>query len=90
MKNAVIATVIALGVAAPAMAQSQLEASVGAAPGQYNLSELAQLADAATKTDNEGRVYFGYAKTHFSASNAHNSVAASIFAQIAEEGRDEH
>ncbi|MDJ0826065.1 MAG: hypothetical protein QNJ16_11240 [Rhodobacter sp.] len=88
MKKLALTTVIALGVAAPALAQTQLEASVGAEAGQYTLSELVQLKDAATRTSNEGRVYFGNEQINFSAKNQHNGTARSIFATLAEESRD--
>ncbi|MDJ0826068.1 MAG: hypothetical protein QNJ16_11255 [Rhodobacter sp.] len=85
----VIFTVIAMGVAAPALAQTQLERSVGAAPGQYTLNELVQLKDAATRTSNEGRVFFGNEQINFSAKNQHNGTARAIFDQLAEESRDD-
>ena len=87
MKKFAITTIIALSVAAPALAQSQLERSVGAAAGQYTLSELAQLKAASTESGNEGRVYLGYPKINFSASNVHNPVAQRVFDRLAEESR---
>jgi hypothetical protein len=90
MKTLVITTILALGVAAPAVAQSQLEQSVGAEAGQYSLSELVQLKQSETESGNEGRVFLGNDKFNFSAKNAHNGVAARIFADIAAEQSGNH
>jgi len=56
MKNLMIASIVALGFAAPAVAQSQLEQSVGAEPGQFSLGELAQLVKAATESGTDALV----------------------------------
>jgi len=88
MKNLVLTTAIALSVAAPVMAKSQLEASLGVEAGQYTIGELALLADAATNTGGEGRVYLGYSKVRFSTSDVHNSTARAIFQQLADESRE--
>lgn len=89
MKKFAITTIIALGVAAPALAQSQLERSVGAAAGQYTLGELVKLKDLDSYSGNEGRVYLGNENINFSASNRHNPVAQRIFRQLAEESRSD-
>ena len=49
MKNLIITTVLALGVAAPAVAQSQLERSLNVEAGVYSISELARLKAASTE-----------------------------------------
>ena len=89
MKTLITATIVALGVAAPTFAQSQLELSVGADAGQYTIGELVQLKAASTlDADNEGRVFLGNQKINFSASNIHNSVAASVIDRIAAESAE--
>ena len=87
MKKFAITTIIALGVAAPALAQSQLERSVGAAAGQYTLGELVQLKGLDENSGNEGRAFLGNPKVNFSAANIGNPVAKRIFEQIANESR---
>lgn len=87
MKNLAITSIIALGLAAPAFAQSQLELSVGAQAGQYTLDELVRLKAASTESGNEGRVYLGNSKITFSASNVHNPVAQRIFNELDAESR---
>jgi len=89
MKNLVLTTIIALGVAAPALAQSQLESSVGAHSGQYTVGELALLADRSTSTGSEARTYLGYNTIHFSTMNVHNATAQAIFDSIARESHDD-
>jgi len=87
MKNLAITTIIALSIAAPALAQSQLERSVGAQAGQYTLSQLAALKAASTADGNERTVYFGNSATSFSGKNVHNNVARQILDRLAEESR---
>ena len=86
MKTIVTAAIVALGVAAPSFAQTQLERSVGADAGQYTATQLTQLA-LGTSNDgaNERNDFFGNRRVNFSASNIHNATAASIFASIADE-----
>lgn len=88
MKNLVITTIVALGIAAPAFAQTQLEQSVGAGAGQYTLGELALLKAKSTEEGNDSRVYLGNRKIQFSASNVHNSVASTIFDRLAAESKE--
>jgi hypothetical protein len=57
MKSLIITSIVALGFAAPVMAQSQLEKSVGAPAGEFTLSELAQLKSAAGKSGNDAVVF---------------------------------
>jgi len=87
MKKLALTTAIILSVAAPVLAQSQLQNNFG--PG-LTVSEAALLADKATQTGGDARVYLGYTNTRFSTSNVHNSVAQSIFATFVEESRDDH
>jgi hypothetical protein len=89
MKLFAITSILALSIAAPVLAQTQLERSVGAEAGQYTLSELATLHGRASETGNDGRSYFGYSNYRISTSNVHNATAARIFAQLAEESRGE-
>lgn len=85
MKNLIITTVLALGVAAPAVAQSQLERSLNVEAGVYSISELARLKAASTEQGNDGVVNLGNRKINFSASDIHNDRAAEIFANLAAE-----
>lgn len=52
----ILVTLIALTAAAPALANDQLARSLGVEPGQYTLSQLVALKDAATRTGNEAVV----------------------------------
>ena len=85
MKKLALTTVIALGVAAPALAQSQLEQQFGTG---FTIGELALLKDVSTEESNEGRVFLGNEKIRFSAMNQHNDAARAIFDRLAEEARD--
>jgi predicted transcriptional regulator len=87
MKKFALTAVIALGVAAPAFAQTQLESSLGVEAGQYTLSQLVELKSRQTNSGNEKTAYFEADTMNFSASNKHNSVAQRIFRQLAEENR---
>jgi len=55
MKKILLAAV-ALSAAAPAFASDQLARSLGVEPGQYTLSQLVALKDAATRSGNEATV----------------------------------
>ena len=57
MKTLIITSIVALGFAAPVMAQSQLEQSVGAQAGEFTLSELAQLKKAANESGSDAVVF---------------------------------
>ena len=57
MKTLIITSIVALGFAAPVMAQSQLEKSVGAQAGEFTLSQLAQLKNAASDSGNDAVVF---------------------------------
>jgi len=78
MKRIVLTTAIVLGFAAPALAQSQLERSLGVDAGVYTTAQLAQLAGAQTDQGIEGKVFFG-------GTDGHSARAAEIFAAIAAE-----
>lgn len=82
MKSLIITSIVALGVAAPALAQSQLEQAVGAQAGEYTLNELVLLKTAQDTDNGERNVFLGNSKIQFSASDIHNTKAADIFATI--------
>lgn len=83
MTKFALTAIIALAAAGPALAQSQLERSVGAAAGQYTVGELVQLKAASTIDNGESRVFLGNDKIAFSTSDIHNDRADAIFANIA-------
>ena len=57
MKTLIITSIVALGFAAPVMAQSQLEQSVGAQAGEFTLNQLAQLKKAANESGSDAVVF---------------------------------
>ena len=85
MKKFVITTIVALSVAAPALAQSQLEMQYGVG---LSTGELAQVKAYSDDRGGDGRFYLGNGKVSFSAKNTHNSTARAIFAQLAAEARN--
>ncbi len=86
MKKLALTTALVLGAAAPALAQTQLEASLGVDAGQFTLNELVQLKNAASiDSNNDARVFIDNEVVRFSASDAHNGTAQDIFARIAAE-----
>ena len=74
MKTIVTATVIALGMGLPAVAQSVDTLTLG----QRVELQLKQSEDSA----GERAVYFGNERINFSASNIHNDKAAEIFERL--------
>ncbi len=84
MKTLALTTALALAVSAPAIAQTQLERSVGAAPGQYTTAQLFQLRVAQENSGNEARVYFQDTQVDVS-SNRHSPTALRIFQSLASE-----
>ena len=89
MKKLILATAVVLGAAAPVLAQSQLEKSLGVEAGQFTTAELAILKSRSTNTGNDGRAFFGSGDNiRFSSSNVVNDVAAAQFARHALESRD--
>jgi len=76
MKRIVLTTAIALGLAAPAFADSQLERSVGADTGVYTLSQLVELKFAADEHGGGNRVLIG-ANSGISTKGVFTSGAAS-------------
>ena len=74
MKTIVTATVIALGMGLPAVAQSVDTLTLG----QRVELQLKQSEDSA----GERAVYFGNERINFSASNIHNDTAAEIFERL--------
>jgi len=85
MKNLVITSILALGIAAPAFAQSQLERSVGAEAGQYTLSELVLLKSKADEDGNDRNVYLGNETIDFAHRHLHSPAALAIFDELAAE-----
>ena len=79
MKNLVIASIVALGVAAPAVAQN------------LTLGQQVQATlQAHEESTNDRATFFGNERISFSASNIHNDVADNIFARLkAESAEDE-
>ena len=71
MKNIIVASIVALGVAAPAVAQSLT-------PSQ----SVEVLLKAHEDSANDRATFFGNSRINFSASDIHNGVAADVFAQI--------
>ena len=81
MKNLIITSIIALGVAAPAVAQSVNDLT----PGQF-----AQVhTQAGNDSANERNTFFGNTKINFSASDIHNERAAAIFARLKAESLED-
>ena len=71
MKNLVITSIVALGVAAPAVAQT------------LTVGQQAEVFLSASEDSSNDRVtFFGNDRINFSASNIHNPVAADIFEQL--------
>ncbi len=72
MKRIVLATAATLAIAAPAFAQSQLEAAVGAEAGQFTIAELALLNHAKGTDDSNdvGIAFDGGDTVRFSSSEA--------------------
>jgi len=87
MKNLATIAVLAFSIAVPAVAQTQLERSVGAAPGQYTLNQLVELKARQDDSGLEAVAQFEANTINFSASNRHNPVATRIFQQFADESR---
>ncbi len=87
MTRFALATALVAALAAPAFAQTQLESSVGAAPGQYTLSQLVELKFRQDNSGNEARAHFENNQTNFSARGRHNPTATEIFRRLAEESR---
>lgn len=85
MTKLALATALAAALAAPAFAQTQLESSVGAAPGQYTLSQLVELKFRQDDSGNEARSHFEKGQTNFSMRGRHSPAAQRIFSQIANE-----
>lgn len=69
---------LALSLAAPAFAESQLERSVGASAGQYTTAQLGAMHFAASDTGLDAKLYFG-------PNNGHSARAAEIFARLSDE-----
>lgn len=90
MKKFALTTALVLTAAAPALAQSQLELSLGVPAGKYTVAELAQLKHGATADSvNERRTYIGGSSVSFTSKGLHSARAADIFARIREESRED-
>ncbi len=75
----------ALAISTPVFAQTQLEASVGAAPGQYTLGQLVELKAKKTNSGNEANTYFQANPVDVSSQSRHSPTALRIFQQLANE-----
>ena len=84
MKNLVITSIVALGVATPALAQSQLELQYGVG---MSTGELAQVKAYSDDQGGDSRYFLGNGKIQFSAKNRHNDTARAIFARLAAEAQ---
>ncbi|MEM1114839.1 MAG: hypothetical protein AAGI11_23215 [Pseudomonadota bacterium] len=83
MKTFALAALIALGAAAPTLAQSQLERAIGADAGEFTLSQQVQiLGQSDSDNFNERTAFFGNERINFSASNIHNSAAQDVFDNV--------
>ena len=98
MKRIILTTALLLGAAAPALAQSQLERSLGVEPGRFTSAELAQLQGKAHEDSYIERKVFVDGGPRFSASNrggrptqqsVHSPRAQRIFDRIREESRED-
>ena len=85
MKKLIITSIVALGVAAPALAQSQLELQYGVG---LSISELAQVKAYSDDRGGDSRYFLGNGKVRFSAKDRHNDTARAIFAQLAAEAKN--
>jgi hypothetical protein len=76
---------LSLGMASAALAQSQLERSLGVEPGRYTAHELAIMKVAAEQDGGESRVHFGQSNgAVVSSLGGGNARAAAILSDIAE------
>lgn len=78
MKRIALTAALALTIATPTFAQSQLERSIGAADGQYTIAQQVRLAFAQSETGLDEHAYFG-------GTNGHSARAAAIFASLLDE-----
>mgnify|MGYP001597187411 CR=1 FL=1 len=89
MKKLTLTAALILGTAAPVLANAQLEAAVGAEPGQYTLSELAQMKFAQSEdSTNDARVFIDDVVVSFSTSAIHDADALAIFDRLAAESAE--
>lgn len=89
MKRLALTAALILSAAAPALAQSQLEQSVGAPAGKFTLAELVELKAAAEQTGNDAIVHFGSGDAMtVSTSGPVNDRAAEIFRGLAQASDD--
>mgnify|MGYP006908310657 CR=1 FL=1 len=87
MKTILATALVALSVAAPAVAQTQLEQSIGAAPGQYTLAEQVRLKFNQGEAPSERSSYLANSddSLRYATMNAHNPAAQAIFDRLADE-----
>lgn len=83
MKTLAITSILALSIAAPALAQTQLERSLGVEAGQFTLGQLVKLKSVESLEGAESRIYFGNSNTRVSTSNVHNDAATRVFVGLA-------
>lgn len=89
MKRFILSTAAVFALAAPALAQSQLERDLGVEPGQYTAIQLVKLKAADGQTGEDGRVYFGTPKSYtVSSSSMSNDEAERILEGIAKGSDD--
>ncbi len=80
----VIATLVALSAAMPALANDQLALSLGVEPGKYTTAELAVIKSRSSLEGNDGRVFID--NTRFAPTRSiHNSTALAQFDKAREE-----
>lgn len=85
MKTFIVSAIAALAIAAPAVAQTQLERSVGAAAGQYTLAQLVELKAKQSESGNDARSYFQANPVDVSSRSRHSATALRIFQQLESE-----
>lgn len=89
MKRIILGTAAVFALAAPALAQTQLERDLGVEAGQYTATQLVRLKAAQGQTGDDGRVYFGTPKTYATSSaSVTNDTAERIFETIAMDSDD--
>ncbi|MDJ0628627.1 MAG: hypothetical protein QNJ44_10245 [Rhodobacter sp.] len=87
MKNYILPTLVALATAAPAVAQTQLERSIGAEAGQFTLAEQVRLASNQDESVGERFTYLVNSddSLRYSTKGTHNARAQAIFDRLADE-----
>ena len=81
MKHLIVASIVALGVAAPAVAQPTATLTLG--------QQVEVLLKSSEDSANDRATFFGNERINFSASNIHSDVAADIFARLKAESKED-